>query len=101
MNIVVYSIKIQFNSILSLVSGCDGFVPCLMIKPCLFWLLFSVVANDTGSRGEHCQFCSFGLFQVRSDYMRDLADLVDTDVAIKLGCIEMRSVSVLGCEGGF
>ncbi|XP_070195798.1 focal adhesion kinase 1-like isoform X3 [Littorina saxatilis] len=28
--------------------------------------------------------------QVRSDYMRDLAEQVDTDVAIKLGCIEMR-----------
>lgn len=28
--------------------------------------------------------------QVRSDYMRDLAETVDTDTAIKLGCIEMR-----------
>ncbi|XP_076440427.1 focal adhesion kinase 1-like isoform X3 [Babylonia areolata] len=28
--------------------------------------------------------------QVRSDYMRELAEQVETDVAIKLGCIEMR-----------
>ncbi|PVD22981.1 hypothetical protein C0Q70_16241 [Pomacea canaliculata] len=28
--------------------------------------------------------------QVRSDYMKELAESIDTDVAIKLGCIEMR-----------
>nr|KAG5701159.1 hypothetical protein BaRGS_023268 [Batillaria attramentaria] len=28
--------------------------------------------------------------QVRADYMKDLAEHVDTDVAIRLGCIEMR-----------
>ena len=29
-------------------------------------------------------------FQVRNDYMRDIAEYIETDMAIKLGCIEMR-----------
>lgn len=32
------------------------------------------------------------LLQVRSDYMKELAESIDTDVAIKLGCIEMRYI---------
>ena len=33
--------------------------------------------------------------QVRSDYMKNIAESVDQDVAIRLGCIEIRLVSVL------
>jgi hypothetical protein len=30
------------------------------------------------------------IFQIRNDYMRDIAENIDPDVAIRLGCIEMR-----------
>ena len=30
------------------------------------------------------------MFQIRNDYMRDIAENIDPDVAIRLGCIEMR-----------
>lgn len=30
------------------------------------------------------------LFQVKSDYMQHIADQVDQDVALKLGCLEIR-----------
>lgn len=32
----------------------------------------------------------FFLFQVRSDYLKEYAEHVDPEVAIQLGCIEMR-----------
>ena len=28
--------------------------------------------------------------QVRNDYMRDIAEHIDHDIAVRLGCIEMR-----------
>lgn len=30
------------------------------------------------------------IFQVKSDYMQNIADQVDQDVALKLGCLEIR-----------
>lgn len=34
--------------------------------------------------------CSTVFHQVKSDYMHHIADLVDQEVALKLGCLEIR-----------
>ena len=43
-------------------------------------------------KNEWCIDTKYFIFcpQVRSDYLKELAERVDPDVAIQLGCIEMR-----------
>lgn len=37
-------------------------------------------------------FCLFTPPQVKNDYMLEIADQVDQDIALKLGCLEIRWV---------
>lgn len=39
-----------------------------------------------------CFLLSFCFFQVKNDYMLEIADQVDQDIALKLGCLEIRWV---------
>lgn len=32
----------------------------------------------------------FGVFQVKNDYMTEIGDKLEQDVALKLGCLEIR-----------
>ena len=57
----------------------------------LDFTMFGVMKN-VSSIELNCSYTQ--MFQVRSDYLWNIGDKVDQDVAIRLACIEIRLVSI-------
>ena len=65
---------------------------CILLAALVFQLLW---ATNQGVEGKSCWLEETWAFspstpQVKSDFMLQLADHVDQDVALKLGCLEIR-----------